>query len=134
MLAHPVVVAVTPALVVGLVESGLDRLDFACVVFDVQRGSADGGVGVFLEPFHLAAEALVERESGAARADGMQRPDPGLRVGGAEPGSWPRPGGARCAACSPAPGCPECGVMTGRTGSSPMPGGASRTSAWPWPG
>jgi hypothetical protein len=31
-------------------------------------------------------------------------------------GLWPRPGGGRCAACSPTPGCPGCGRMTGRTG------------------
>jgi hypothetical protein len=46
----------------------------------------DAGVGVFLEPLYFAAEALVEREPGGARADAVQCPDPGLRAGRSEPG------------------------------------------------
>ena len=39
---------------------------------------------VFLEQLHLAAEALVEPESGGARADAVQCLDPGVRAGRAE--------------------------------------------------
>jgi len=56
-------------------------------VFGVQRGGADTGVGVFLEPLHLAAEALVEQESGGARADAVQCLDPGVRAGERRPAS-----------------------------------------------
>jgi len=86
VLSDPVGVAVTPALLVGPVEPGLNGLDLACVVFDVQGRGADAGVGVLLQALDLAAEALVERESGGAWADAVQYLDLGLRVGGAEPG------------------------------------------------
>ena len=69
MLAHPADVAVTPALLGGPVEAGFYRLDLAGVVLNMQGRGADQRVGVFLEPSHLAAEALVEREPGAAGAD-----------------------------------------------------------------
>src|SRR5262245_66588135 len=81
MLPHPVGVAVAPALPLSPVETGLNRLDFTCVVLDVEGRGPDIGVGVFLEPLHLASEALVERESGATRADTVQGADTGPGVG-----------------------------------------------------
>src|SRR5215469_6415790 len=72
--ADPVVVAAAPAPLAGPLQAGLDRLDLAGVMLDVQRRSADPGIRVFLEPLHLAAEALIQRESGSARAYAMQRP------------------------------------------------------------
>src|SRR5215470_1410151 len=83
-LADPVGVAVAPALLVGLVQAGLDRLDLAGVMLDVQSCGADPGIRVLLEPLHLAAEPLIQREPGGARADAVQRPGPGLRVRGAQ--------------------------------------------------
>ncbi len=83
---HPVCIAVAPALLVGPVEASLNGLDLARVVLDVQRCRADAGVGVFLEPLYFAAEPLVEREPGGARADAVQCPDPGLRARRSEPG------------------------------------------------
>ena len=80
MLADPAGVAVTPALLGGPVKAGFHRLDLAGVVLDVQGRGADTRVGVFLEPPHVAAEALVERKPGAAGADAVQGldPDPGI--------------------------------------------------------
>ena len=108
VVADPAWVAVTPALLVGSVESGLDCLDLACVVLDVQRRGADGGVGIFLQPFHLAAEPLVERESGGTRADAVQCPGPGPRVGRPQQGEH-RAGIGRGAAP------PSCPLRHGRT-------------------
>jgi len=83
---HPVCIAVAPALLLGPVKASLNSLDLARVVLDVQRCRADAGVRVFLEPLYFTAEALVERESRAIRADAVQCRDPGLRVGRSEPG------------------------------------------------
>ena len=47
---------------------------------------ADPGAGTFLEPLHLCAEALVEREADPAWADAVQAPDLDLRVGRLELG------------------------------------------------
>lgn len=96
MPADPAGVAVTPALLGGPIQAGFHRLDLAGVVLDMQGRGADTRVGVFLEPPHLAAEALVEREPGAAGADAVQCLDPDADIGRAELGQhgirigWPK--------------------------------------------
>jgi hypothetical protein len=78
--ARPVGIATTaPSLGVS-VEVGLDQLDGASILFEVQGHATNLATGIFLQAFDVVHELFVEREARSARADAVQGPGADLLI------------------------------------------------------
>lgn len=61
-------------------SASFQLLDQARVLLDVQRRGPHPRAGILLQPSHLAAEPFIHPESRGARADPVQRPNPGVLI------------------------------------------------------